>query len=168
MVGFICAVMGAVVVGFAAYHAALVATNTTTNESSKWREAEWCHAEAARARADDVAAEAARALKAGDADTPDEARAAAEAAVPPVPPVPRNAYCEPRVLDNVRDALFPASVYGRSPAWLAWFQPALPPRSDDDDGDDGQPPTTTTAAMTPPPPPPEQPPPPPAAAARRR
>ena len=147
MVGFICAVMGTVVAGFAAYHVALVAYNMTTNESAKWREAAWYHAEALRARAEDVAASAARLLKTGEADTLAEATAAADAAAPAVPAVPRNAYAQPRWVDNIRDALLPASVHPRSAAWLAAFRPALPPRPAEDDDAQAQ-------AQAPPPPPP--------------
>ena len=129
MVGFICAVMGLVVVGFGAYHVALAATNTTTNEASKWREAEWYQSEAERGRRDEVAAAADAALRDGSEASPASARAAAEANTPPIHPMPRNAYAVPTLLGNLAEAVVPPSLYGRSPAWLAAWRPALPPRT---------------------------------------
>jgi palmitoyltransferase ZDHHC4 len=43
MVLLLCAVMGVVLTGFTAYHLYLLVANTTTNESLKWRDAEWHH-----------------------------------------------------------------------------------------------------------------------------
>lgn len=128
MVGLICAVMGAVVAGFVAYHVVLAAHNLTTNESVKRAEAAFFRDDAVRARAEDVAAAADRMLKNGEAADAAGAARAAEAAAPPVPPVPAHSYST-SIAANLLEVFRPASIYGRSAAWRAAFQPALPPPS---------------------------------------
>jgi palmitoyltransferase len=124
MVGFICLVMGAVVAGFGAYHGALICWNMTTNEASKWGQADWLRDEALRARAARVEARVEALLGSGGSDAAG-ARAAAEAAEPPELPMPRNAYAAAGWWENLLEPLRPPSLYGRSAAWRAAFRPAI-------------------------------------------
>ena len=95
MVLLIAGVMSLVMVGFTCYHLYLTATNVTTNETFKWREAVWAH---------DAAAKEAAAEGKG-----------------PVEPVPRNAYHK-GVIANYREIVRPPPLY--TPAVAAAAEPA--------------------------------------------
>jgi palmitoyltransferase len=145
MLLLLCAVMGVVLTLFTGYHLWLAASNTTTNETYKWREMGWMH--------DQAEAQHAAALKQMQAE-----QAAGKAAVPPpevvacaegrcghpehagnkdnnagkrrlelrpVPPMPDNLY-DRGLRANFAEIVWPPALYGRR-AGLWKDSPALPP-----------------------------------------
>ena len=126
MVGLICVVMGAIVMGFSVYHLGLALANVTTNETFKMREMEEYREDAMRAwrraaaQATAVASTKAAARERAAAATEGRAAPATEKVeeedAPPQlhkpGPMPRHAY-DYGALANLRDVFFPLSAWGR-------------------------------------------------------
>lgn len=161
----LCAVMGTVLTAFTGYHVWLLATNVTTNETFKWKEAEW-HREGAVAKYHRALGEfrklqeavgavggagAAPAAAPADGEEPAEVRFDPPPELVPClegrcahpahveqyagrkvsawvlrrpPPMPPNAY-DRGWRANVRECVFPPSMYGRPRASPA--EPPVPP-----------------------------------------
>ena len=136
MVGMLCVVMGVVLLGFTAYHAALAAWNVTTNETFKWGDARSEHdaavavyerARAGRLPGGRVDADGAihpppgvvPCLQGVCAHPEHAARRGTDGRAPavdwvlrPPPPLGANAY-DRGLLMNLGEALWPPSLYGR-------------------------------------------------------
>jgi hypothetical protein len=111
MVAVLCGVMGTILTGFTGYHLMLTYFNTTTNETFKWREAAY-HRENAVAGRKHAVADAVRAGKPASS-------------VPDVPPMPANIY-DKGFLGNLREIVWPPSLYGRRASkLLGGAQPPL-------------------------------------------
>jgi len=130
MVTFIAAVMGLVITGFSGYHLLLAATNTTTNETFKWKEVNYLHREAVKERKANVLERAAEMVAADQAPDLPAAKAAIDSRLPPVQEVPDNPYSL-GLASNYGEIVFPPSLYGRPAAWHAAFRAPFAPSDDD-------------------------------------
>ncbi len=134
MILLLCLVMGTVVAAFTVYHGWLAATNVTTNETFKYSDVRGAHAwalkrvKAARADADAAAAAgkpipaaAAAAYRAINEDWDGTLAGMVEPRAPP-----GNLY-DRGVAANVREVVWPPSLYGRPAGVAGPGAPALPP-----------------------------------------
>lgn len=120
MVLVLCAVMGVVIIGFTGYHYWLAAINMTTNETFKWREAEYHRDEAVAV------------YNRAKAEMDQQRRAAGTAKSQPyvkdgkvlreVAPMPANSY-DIGVRANVTEIFFPPCEFGRGRPGTPTFVP---------------------------------------------
>lgn len=127
MVSFIATIMGLVISGFSLYHVWLAGTNTTTNETFKWKEARWHHREAEEMRLEQVETTAKDLLQdsvmaARFNGSIDAARKFVNAKLEGVAPIPPNAYDTGSFWANISEVVYPPSRYGREKSWREAFR----------------------------------------------
>jgi DHHC palmitoyltransferase len=131
MVTFIASLMGLVISGFTMYHLWLASSNTTTNETFKWKEARYHHREAEELWEEQVEATAKDLLQqpeiAGKLKDLEDARKYVRAKLEPPAPVPQWAYDTGSRWENLKEVIYPPSLYGRDKRWHEQFEKKVLP-----------------------------------------